>query len=466
MIKTLYVRVVLTYIAAVLLGVICSFFISVSITALLKEQFNRSTLSSLNAEGEKLIYLFQQTGLAEADTNIRSMNMLKNYEITLFDSKGAVKSYGPFQDKFFMNVSAQDIAHVLDGETVRSSMKMRDKAIVGLPLSIGAERYALFLQPSSLAEEKMAWWIIFFSLAIVLLTGSLFIVIAARYLVRPLKKMKEATRRIAAGDFQIDLEFGQVKRKDELSDLAQSFGHMAREIQRMEEMRQDFVSNVSHEIQSPLTSISGFSKVLRRGGLSEEERNHYLDIIQSHSERLSRLGDNLLKLASYDSLQHPFEPRTFDLDEQIRSIVVAFEPQWSAKAIQLELDLPRVKICADEDQLSQIWMNLLGNAIKFTPHGGCITMSIMPLTNRIEVVIADTGIGIAKDDLHRIFERFFQADRSHTVTNAGSGLGLAIVKSIVKRNGGTIQVESEIGRGTTFTVDLPSSPPPDKAKRQ
>ncbi|MDF2725991.1 MAG: histidine kinase [Paenibacillus sp.] len=464
MIKTLYVRVVLTYIAAVLFGLVCSFFVTISMATLLKEQVDKHNYSTLYEMGQAIIaHLTTASGFEEAEASIRAMKHIQNYEMRLISRQGIAGEYSPQGDAPYMNVGPEDIASALNGEPYWNAKTKKDrdaKTVIGLPFQLNGERYALFLQLSSKAEDKMISTLVLFTLIVSLIAGSLFIMIAARYLVHPLRAMKEATKRIAAGDFQqLDLNWASRKRKDELIGLAQSFNEMAREIQKMEQMRRDFVSNVSHEIQSPLTSISGFSKILRKSNVSEEERNRYLDIIQTQSERLSRLSDNLLRLASLESEHHPFEPQTFDIDEQIRMIVVSCEPQWAAKQIEMELDLPRAKIVADADQLSQVWINLLGNAIKFTPEHGKITVSLHHETNRLSVTITDNGIGIGAEDRERIFERFFQADPSRTKQQSGSGLGLAIVKKIVTLHQGAIHVDSAPGKGTAITVELPAAPP-------
>jgi len=442
MIKTLYIRFVLMFIGAVLIGLISSFFITISTLALLQEEIVKSTSASMEAKGRQIVRIYEEYGLEGAGSHLDRLESVNNYEIKLFNKQGLVQTFGPERNKFVVEPASEDIVRVLNGVEYRSAN--RDKiSIIGLPVRIGQEQYALLLQPSQLLEEKVLRWIVLFSLGVVLLVGSLCSIAAARYLVKPLRVMQEATRRIAKGDF--DIEFGWKTRHDELGELARSFSDMTRSIKRMEQMRQDFVSNVSHEIQTPLTSISGFSKALRRGTLPEEERGRYLDIIQAESERLSRLSEDLLKLASLESEHHPFEPRTYDLDEQIRTVVVACEPQWSAKSISFELDLPRAKIRADEDGLRQVWINLLGNAIKFTAEGGDIAVSIRHQTDRIEVIVADNGIGISREDQEHMFDRFFKADRSHNKRISGSGLGLAIVKRIVTLHEGTIEVDSEPG---------------------
>ncbi|WP_233531411.1 sensor histidine kinase [Paenibacillus alkalitolerans] len=220
-------------------------------------------------------------------------------------------------------------------------------------------------------------------------------------------------------------------------------------------MRQQFVSNVSHEFQSPLTSIKGFSAELANDGLSPDNRKRYAEIVTLECERLSRLSEDLLKLASLDAEQYPHRPNLFRLDEQLRQVLIAVEPIWSDKLLHVEVMLDKVQITADSDLLYQVWLNLLSNSIKFTLTGGTIRISLTRRGGDANVCITDTGIGIPEQHLDRIFERFYKADRSRNRNTPGSGLGLSIVQSIVTLHGGRIQVRSEPGKGTEVTVSLP-----------
>jgi signal transduction histidine kinase len=177
--------------------------------------------------------------------------------------------------------------------------------------------------------------------------------------------------------------------------------------------------------------------------------------------RLSRLSDNLLKLTSLESEHHPFDRRRYRLDRQLRSAVLACEPQWLEKSIEVEAELEEVEIEADHELLSQVWGNLLHNSIKFTPPGGSIRVRLTLEDGKAAVRIADTGIGIGEEDLPRIFERFYKADKSRNRAGGGSGLGLSIVKKIVDLHGGAIDVRSRPGEGTEFTVRLPVGPRED-----
>lgn len=269
------------------------------------------------------------------------------------------------------------------------------------------------------------------------------------------RSVLDAMGRLARGDYDVKLK--QAEADGQFGEFVRSFNDMAAQLGAMEKMRQEFISNVSHEIQSPLTSIAGFARALRAPGLGGEERDRYLGIIETECMRLSRLSANLLRLASLESDHPPFEPRRYRLDRQLREAVLACEPQWLEKSIEVEANLDAVEIVADPDLMSQVWANLLHNGVKFTPRGGTIGVRLRLADGEAEVVVSDTGIGIGEEDLPRIFERFHKADRSRNRAAGGSGLGLAIAKKIVDLHRGAIDVMSRPGEGTVFTVRLPAS---------
>jgi signal transduction histidine kinase len=264
-----------------------------------------------------------------------------------------------------------------------------------------------------------------------------------------------ATEQIARGDFNVRVNYNM--RDDQpFGELAKSVNNMASELSQMEMMRQEFISNVSHEIQSPLTSIGGFAQALRDEQLSPEERLHYLSIIETESHRLSKLSDNLLRLASLEARNMKFEPRSYRLDKQLRNLILACEPQWRDKQIDIQVFLDEIDIKADEDLLGQVWINLIHNSIKFTSEGGRVCLDLHRQGDDIEVKISDSGIGIGEEDQTHIFERFYKADRSRERSRGGSGLGLSISKKIIEMHQGTIAVQSILGAGTTFTISLPA----------
>lgn len=269
----------------------------------------------------------------------------------------------------------------------------------------------------------------------------------------------EAMRQIAKGNFKIELnELEELHHHHDKSDpfvqLIDSVHYMANELDQMERLRQEFISNVSHEIQSPLTSIKGFALALKNDNLPKDKRDHYLQIIETESDRLSKLSDNLLKLTALENERHPVYVSTYRLDEQIRQILLFFEPQWKNKSIQMRIDLDKINVTADGDLMNQVWTNLIQNSIKFTPEHGVITVTLKGNESQAVFSITDTGIGIKEADRQHLFERFYKADRSRNRALGGNGLGLSIVKKIVDLHNGEISVKSEYGKGTTMTVKL------------
>ncbi|MZQ85259.1 HAMP domain-containing protein [Paenibacillus sp. 5J-6] len=455
MIKSLYLRVVLTFLAVVVVSVSVAFpLATIFFRNLITNEFQDEMLTI----GNQIIKLSEDMQVKQLDSFVTGSNRFNdNYIFTLFNENGEPMTAVSLNKNGVPRIEASEVAFVLKGSVYKSldygmiRDPLKDMK-VGIPLKVGDKTFALFIHPYlSETTRRQVQTAVITVLVIVLIVGSLLILVASRYLVNPLKKLTLATQRLARGNFNVHVA---VMQKDELGELAASFNHMAGELKQLEQMRQDFVSNVSHEIQTPLTSIRGFSKALRGSEIEESERERYLEIIERESERLSRLSDNLLKLASLESEHHPFHPSTFDLDEQLRRIVVFYEPLWSEKQLDMDLSLPRVKIAADSDQLNQVWMNLIGNAVKFTPVGGHIFVKLVPLRDRVQIWVQDNGIGIAEEDQSRIFERFFKVDQARQ-RDTGSGLGLAIVRKIIDLHQGTIEVRSEQGKGTQFLVTLP-----------
>ncbi|WP_141503557.1 HAMP domain-containing sensor histidine kinase [Paenibacillus luteus] len=268
------------------------------------------------------------------------------------------------------------------------------------------------------------------------------------------KEMMDALKRMAKGDFNVIVDQDK-KYHGQMGDFIQSINDMAHELKQVELLRQEFISNVSHEIQSPLTSIRGFASTLQREDLSPEEQKHYLSIIEQETTRLSSISDNLLKLTTLEAEQQQLDKKRYRLDTQLENVVLACEPQWLGKELELELALQETEIVANEEMLSQVWVNLVHNAIKFTPVLGSVKIGLHSRENQIEVYITDTGIGITPEDQLRIFERFYKGDKQRTRTADGSGLGLSIVKKIVELHHGDIRVSSRLHEGSTFKVTLP-----------
>jgi len=312
----------------------------------------------------------------------------------------------------------------------------------------------------ALSWQELLWSLLVDLLAFALFAGAAAIstqVIGARR-ENVFLTLASAMRRIAEGDFDVTVTISSHDRDNFIGQVVTGLNEMAKSLKKMDEMRQEFVSDVSHEIQSPLTSIGGFARALRDEGLDPAQRSHYIDIIESETKRLSRLGDSLLRLSALDTQAQAPDPRPYRLDAQLRTVVLACESQWQGKGIEVCAELSPVTVNADEAMLSQVWTNLVHNAVKFTPTGGRITVTLREESGSAVVHVRDTGIGISEEDLSHVFERFFKADRSRTNANgaSGSGLGLAIAQRIVTLHKGSITAASAgAGRGSVFTVRLP-----------
>ncbi|WP_054940953.1 sensor histidine kinase [Paenibacillus ihuae] len=448
MIKSLYIRVVLTFLFSVVGGAVIAFFVA---TWIYEDQLNDNLRVTLMDFGQDISRIYELLPVREADSYVSGMKQLNSFYVRIYDGKGQLQIFSAIDGHDPLHVTAGQIADVLKGKVVQTRTDGIDPILIGLPLKTEIGTKAMFVEqraPSS--STFIIKWVLNF-LTYSLIAGSLLIMVAAMYLIRPIKKLTQATRQIAAGDFSVKLN---IKQSGELGTLARSFEQMMRELQQLEQMRREFVSNVSHEVQSPLTSISGYALALQQADITDDERSRYLQIIMAEADRMSKMSDSLLKLSVLESQPQLQQRVKFSLDEQLRRVIVALQPQWSARNITFELDLIPALLIADYDQLNQVWTNIIGNSIKFTPDGGVIAVSILQEIDDVTVRISDTGIGIPQEDQQRIFERFFKADRSHS-RHGGSGMGLAIVKQIVLLHQGSIRVESEPGRGTVIVVTLP-----------
>jgi len=281
------------------------------------------------------------------------------------------------------------------------------------------------------------------------IVGTIIILIVVRGIVKPIKRLSTASKEVAKGNFDIEVK---VKSKDEIGQLTADFNLMTKELKNIDFLRKDFVSNVSHEFKTPITSIKGFAKLIRDGQLSKDQMDEYSEIIVDESQRLSLLSSNLLKLSELDSKIIRGEATGFSLDEQIRKAILILEVQWSKKEIEFDIELEEATITGDEHLLQEVWLNLIQNAIKFSNQKGIIKIGLYKKSDKIKVEISDNGIGIADEDKERIFERFYKGDKSRS--KEGNGLGLVIVKKIVELSNGKIDFESHLGKGTSFTVEL------------
>lgn len=274
----------------------------------------------------------------------------------------------------------------------------------------------------------------------------------ARVYSRNIQLICKAAQRVAEGDFSVYIEtFPEKMFKNELDILKEDFNKMVRELSSIENIKDDFVADVSHEIKTPLSLIQGYADLLQTPGLSNEKRNEYIQLISQAIHKLNDLVENILRLNKVEN-KNIIHKEKFFLDEQIRCAIISFEDKIEEKNISLEAELDEVVIKSDRASLELVWNNILSNAIKFTPCGGTISVNLKEKNDCIVATVSDNGCGMDEETQKRIFEKFYQGDSSHS--SEGNGLGLALVKKIVDMLDGSVRVRSKVGKGTEFEIVL------------
>lgn len=271
----------------------------------------------------------------------------------------------------------------------------------------------------------------------------------------PMQRLAEATEKVAHGDFSIFVQPIHVFEKQDYLDLMiMDFNKMVEELGSIETLKTDFVSNVSHEIKTPLAVIKNYTTMLKRGDLTPETREEYIDTVLQATDKLSALVTNILRLNKLENQQIEPQAESYDLCRQLCECALQYEVLWEQKQITFDVDIEdRAMITADEHMLELVWNNLLSNALKFTEPGGMVTLRQCSDAQTLTVSVSDTGCGMDETTMHRIFDKFYQGDTSHSTE--GNGLGLALAQRVVERIGGTLTVKSQIGKGSVFTVTIP-----------
>ena len=290
-------------------------------------------------------------------------------------------------------------------------------------------------------------------LLISLILGSVLTFITARFPLQPFNRIIQAMNRLAAGHYDTRLTFGRfLSKQSAFREVSDSFNRMAEELGNTEMLRSDFINHFSHEFKTPIMSITGFASLLKKGNLPKEQQLEYLTIIEEESMRLASLATHVLNLTKLENQSILTGSTSFNLSEQLRSCVLLLESKWSQKHLEMDVEMEEYEIEANEEQLREVWINLLDNAVKFSMDYGTVRLDVTQRPDTLSVSISDTGAPIPPESIDRIFQKFYQADSSHATE--GNGVGLAIVRKVVELHQGDIQVRSQDGV-TTFTVTLP-----------
>ena len=284
--------------------------------------------------------------------------------------------------------------------------------------------------------------------------GALFAVLMTQMPLRPIREMMDGMDRLAEGDFHTRITPGPLMSNyPHFVALTRSFNKMAEQLENTEMLRSDFVNNFSHEFKTPIVSIAGFARLLRRGTLSREQQEEYLSIIEEESRRLSGMATNVLHLTKIENQTILTDVTTYNVSEQLRNSVLLLEDEWAHKDLELVLDFDEFEISANEELMKQVFVNLLDNAIKFSPAGGTLEVDIRQDGPHTQVRISNEGDPIPPESREKIFRKFYQVDESHAAK--GNGIGLAIVKQVVRLHRGSISLTCADGVNC-FTVLLPT----------
>jgi signal transduction histidine kinase len=286
-----------------------------------------------------------------------------------------------------------------------------------------------------------------------LVTAILVSLFVSRRVVTPIRQMMQASRHVAAGHYR---ERVPVASQDELGQLAASFNQMAANLEQTEAMRRDLIANVAHELRTPLSSIKGYMEGLIDGVIPAQAETYQQ--VYREADRLQRLVSDLQELSRVEAGAFELQRQPVVLPDLIHQIAARLHPQFEEKGVGLKLDLPATlpAVLADEDRLSQILVNLIGNALQYTPAEGVVTIAARTEAGRLVVTIADTGLGIPAEHLSHLFTRFYRVDKSRSRAGGGSGIGLTIAKHLVEAHGGRIWAESDgLDQGSTFAFSLP-----------
>lgn len=287
-------------------------------------------------------------------------------------------------------------------------------------------------------------------LVISLIVGGLVTSYVSKYFFSPIKKLRESMSDIADGDFSVRLQTKSSSK--EIKEVYAGFNMMAQELNSTEILQTDFVSNVSHEFKTPINAIEGYTTLLQGCENLGEDEQKYIEKILFNTKRLSTLVSNILLLSKIENQSIQTKRVSFSLDEQIRESILALESAWEEKAIELDVEMDNLEYFGNENMLHHVWTNIIGNAIKFSPHGGRVRIRLYSRDGKTVFSVEDNGPGLSEEAKKHIFDKFYQADSSHK--EGGNGLGLALVKRILSSAGGEISAENKQDGGCIFTVIL------------
>ena len=466
--KTLYLKLLLAYLIFGLFGfvVVATFVSNMTLDHLKKEKAdslyreatlvantyaadlynNEATLESVKNQLDALdtymnatIWIINPSGRMILDSsapfNVETEIVIENFDPTV--TAGSYYTVGNFFNTFEENVLSVFAP-------ITTDYRVKGYVVIHCAMS------TIEAEANSLLNISYLMLVILFLLSLIIL------IFFTEIVYIPLRKITEATEQYASGNMHYEFS---VESEDEMGYLAASLSYMASEIARSEDDQKKFVANVSHDFRSPLTSIRGYLEAMIDGTIPPEMYDKYLNIVLNETDRLTKLTNSLLTLNNLNTNGMMLNKTDFDINRTIRNVAASFEGTCRQKMIAIELVLTgdEMYVVADMDKIQQVLYNLLDNAIKFSHHNSIIKMETTEKRNKIFVSVKDSGIGIPKDDLKLIWDRFYKSDLSRGKDKKGTGLGLSITKEIIQAHGEHINVISTEGVGTEFIFSLPKS---------
>lgn len=454
--KTLYQQFIITTLGLMLFSTVVGFFLTNTYYQLVtKEQNDEKNV----AIAQNITRYIESTPDLDLEHYLSTLGDI-GYQFYVVGESGYSQFFGGAFKTSELPSSAKetvfkgDIYHGMEDYPNQSFMTgfFTNKLIntVGVPFIYDGEQYGVFLRPNIdllFSEVHTILACLIISMAIISLIGMLFV---AKQLIRPITQLTEATKQISKENYDLLLK---VKRRDEIGQLASSFNQMTKQLQETDRSRKEFISNVSHDFQSPLLNIQGYSELLKSPGITEEDRLTYTSIIETETKRLSLLTKQLLLLTFLDQPTRALKRSSFALDEQLKTLIQKYLWLIEDSGIELYYKIAPIRFNGNEGLLETVWDNLLTNALKYNKPNGSIKIIVEETNEEVLIQFHDTGMGIKEEELSHVFERFYRADASRT--KEGTGLGLAIVKQVVDFHGGSIRVSSQFGKETCFFITLP-----------
>ncbi len=329
-------------------------------------------------------------------------------------------------------------------------------AVLIVSLGLSSALTFILIKTGMLEEEfgqNSQSYIVLFMVVASAFLGALASFFGSKIILRPIRRIIKSMDELASGDFTARMEISDARLKA-FKALSLKFNTLAEELQNTEMLRSDFINNFSHEFKTPIVSIAGLAKILKKGNLSDEDKEQYLSAIEEESIRLSYMATSVLNLTKIENQSILTNVSAYNISEQMRSCILLLEDKWAKKELELSIDFNEIMIEANEELLKQVLINLLDNAIKFSPDKSCVTVNITDTDGIVLISVTNKGEPISKENKKKIFNKFYQADESHS--SEGHGVGLAIVKKIISLHDGEIELTCENGN-ITFTVALPKS---------